>query len=110
MKNTLILVRRGIQANAEIIRQIRARYATLEARVEKLEIMPAPAVPSAARLTVLTIDDFCKRNGLSRRTFFNLRAAGEGPAIMKVGGAIRITFKSEKAWRRRMEIAAPRKL
>ena len=90
-----------------MIRDLRATCAALAVRVDKLETAPAPAIPSTARLTVLTIDDFCKRNALSRRTFFNLQAAGQGPAIMKVGGNVRITYKSERAWRRRMEIAAP---
>lgn len=50
-----------------------------------------------------SIDEFCKRNRVSRATFYNLRKCGLGPRVMKVGTRTLISADAAKAWRERME-------
>jgi hypothetical protein len=48
---------------------------------------------------------FCLAHGLSRRTFYTLRQAGEGPRIMKCGRRTLISIEAAQAWRRSRERA-----
>src|SRR5579871_1209123 len=50
-----------------------------------------------------TIADFCRRNHISRTTFYALSAAGLGPVTMKIGRLVRISARAERDWIRRME-------
>jgi predicted DNA-binding transcriptional regulator AlpA len=48
---------------------------------------------------VMTIAEFCERNGLSKPTFIRMRAAGIGPAIVQLAvRRIGITYAAELAW------------
>jgi hypothetical protein len=48
-----------------------------------------------------TIDEFCRRNCISRGFYFNkLRKAGIAPAEMRVGKLVRISAEAEIAWQR----------
>jgi hypothetical protein len=54
----------------------------------------------------MTIARFCRRNHTSRAMFYELRAEGLGPDIMKIGRSVRISYRAERAWIRRMEDGA----
>jgi predicted DNA-binding transcriptional regulator AlpA len=56
-------------------------------------------MPKAAQ----TVDEFCADNNLCRATFYNLRKAGRGPRIMKIGSRTLISAEASSAWRRQME-------
>lgn len=51
----------------------------------------------------LTIDGFCADEQICRGTFYNLQKRGQAPAIMKIGGSVRITLEARDEWRRKME-------
>jgi hypothetical protein len=50
-----------------------------------------------------TVDEFCADNHICRATFYNLRKAGRGPRIMKVGTRTLITTEASADWRLQME-------
>ena len=53
---------------------------------------------------VVSPQEFCVRNGISRQTYQRLRAQGRGPVEMRLGiGTIRITLTAELEWQRRMQ-------
>jgi len=60
--------------------------------------MAAPADPDC-----YSIDEFARRHGISRATFYNLQAVGRAPRTMKVGARVLITREAAADWRRRME-------
>lgn len=49
------------------------------------------------------VDEFCRRNRISRGTFYNLRKRRKGPRVMKVGSRTIVTPEAEDDWRRDME-------
>jgi hypothetical protein len=55
----------------------------------------------------LTVEQFCRKEGLSRDTFYELLKNGRGPVVMRVGnaanGAIRITAQARWDWQRERE-------
>jgi len=53
----------------------------------------------------LSIDEFCKRHGISRATYYNQQKDGVGPRVMKVGTRTLISMEAAAEWRRRMEAA-----
>lgn len=55
------------------------------------------AVPLAA----LSIAEFCYAHGISRATFYNLIAAGEGPELLRVRRRVLITPAAAVRWRKR---------
>ncbi len=55
---------------------------------------------------VSTIPEFCKRYGISRTHFYVLVNSGQGPALMSLGRARRITEEAEVAWRARVDSPA----
>jgi predicted DNA-binding transcriptional regulator AlpA len=55
------------------------------------------------KVTALTIKQFCDRNQISGAHYFNLAARGEGPRVMRLGKAVRITEESERDWQRERE-------
>ena len=64
---------------------------------------PLPAQPDP--LGSFTILAFCKRHGMSRSHFYNLRKRGEGPAIAYIGGGMpRITRAAEARWLEECEV------
>jgi predicted DNA-binding transcriptional regulator AlpA len=50
-----------------------------------------------------SIDEFCRRNSISRRTLYNLLDQGIGPRTMKLGGRRLISAEAETAWHRELE-------
>jgi hypothetical protein len=62
---------------------------------------PPPIPPDADSL--LSVDQFCASEGISRRTFDGLRARGEAPRFFLIGRQIRITRASRAAWREQRE-------
>jgi predicted DNA-binding transcriptional regulator AlpA len=57
----------------------------------------------SGKKSVLSVDEFCADNGISRATFYNIRREGRGPAEMKVGTRTLISAEAAEAWRRRIE-------
>ncbi len=59
----------------------------------------------------LTIEEWCKRHGLCRSTFYNLQKAGKAPRLMKVGAVVRISEEADRDWvhAREAEAASSRK-
>lgn len=53
---------------------------------------------------VLSITDFCERNGISPTTYHKLKKTDRAPREMSLGRAIRISFEAEQVWRRDREM------
>jgi predicted DNA-binding transcriptional regulator AlpA len=103
---------RALQTFGQQLTDLARKLATLTVRLDAYEkaanSRPAEVAPSAAvqqqlKKTILSIDEFCKRNGMSRTTFYTLGHAGQGPRLMKVGRKVWITVESEQDWRRKVE-------
>jgi hypothetical protein len=47
----------------------------------------------------LTISEFCRAEKVCRATFYNLKKAGKGPRLMKVGSHYRISPQARADWR-----------
>jgi hypothetical protein len=47
----------------------------------------------------LTIKQFCKRNGLCKASYYELRKRGQAPREMRVLSRVKITPEAEAAWR-----------
>jgi hypothetical protein len=45
-----------------------------------------------------SIEEFCRRNGISKGTFYNLRAAGEGPKEKRVRSRVLISKVAAAEW------------
>ena len=56
---------------------------------------------------VLSINEFCRRHGICRATFYNLVKVDRGPVLMRVGSRVLISREAAEQWRRKME-ADPR--
>jgi predicted DNA-binding transcriptional regulator AlpA len=52
----------------------------------------------ANQKAAFTINEFCRRQGISRSTYYKLRRADQGPREMKVGGVVRISRLAERDW------------
>ncbi len=61
----------------------------------------AQSIPPETAAT--TVDEFCQAHRISRASFYNYLKAGQGPAVMKVGGRTLVSNEAAAAWRRRME-------
>jgi predicted DNA-binding transcriptional regulator AlpA len=46
----------------------------------------------------LTIDEFCRKHGIARSTFYKLRKAGDGPAEIDILGTVRISAGANSEW------------
>jgi predicted DNA-binding transcriptional regulator AlpA len=55
-----------------------------------------------------SVDEFCKRNRISRATFYNLQKVGQAPRVMKVGSRTLISVEAAEQWRRELERVAAR--
>jgi predicted DNA-binding transcriptional regulator AlpA len=53
-----------------------------------------------------SIDEFCARNSISRRTFYNLLEEGIGPRVIQLRGRRLISAEAEADWHRERENAA----
>ena len=54
-----------------------------------------------------SIAGFCRRQGISRSSYYNLAAAGETPREYRVGKLVRISAEAEAEWVREREAAQP---
>jgi predicted DNA-binding transcriptional regulator AlpA len=54
-----------------------------------------------------SIAGFCDRYGIARSTFYNMRAAGAAPDLLRIGNQVRITIEAERAWQERHTQRAP---
>jgi predicted DNA-binding transcriptional regulator AlpA len=45
-----------------------------------------------------SINEFCRRHGFSRRSFYNLLENGAGPRVMRVGGRRLVSRQAELDW------------
>lgn len=54
----------------------------------------------AVKRHAFTINEFCWSHGISRATYYNLKACGEGPDEMRVLGKVLITDAAAAKWRR----------
>jgi hypothetical protein len=50
-------------------------------------------------LDAYSIEEFCRRNSISRGTFYNLKATGAGPREKRAMGRVLITKESAQEWR-----------
>jgi hypothetical protein len=50
-------------------------------------------------LDCFSIEEFCRRHGISRGTFFNLRATGAGPREKRVMSRVLISREAAAEWR-----------
>lgn len=50
-----------------------------------------------------SIDEFCKRHGISRAKYYLLRGENRTPREMKIGSRVLISVEAAADWRRRME-------
>ncbi|HEY0833211.1 MAG TPA: hypothetical protein VGE72_04810 [Azospirillum sp.] len=56
------------------------------------------AAPMPDKL-VFTVDEFCARHGLSKSELYRLWRTGQGPAVMRHGRWVRISWEAAAAWR-----------
>jgi excisionase family DNA binding protein len=52
---------------------------------------------------LLSVAEFCERNGISRPFFYKLAAQGKGPKVIKLGKRTLISREAAAQWRQRME-------
>jgi hypothetical protein len=50
----------------------------------------------------LNVPEFCEAARIGQRTFYNLRRAGKGPLVTKVGDRNLIAIKDVHAWQEKM--------
>jgi hypothetical protein len=55
-----------------------------------------------------SIPKFCELHNICRATFYNLRKAGKGPRLMKVGTRTLISVEAAADWRRERETEQPK--
>jgi len=51
----------------------------------------------------MNIETFCQRNAISRSLFYTMVKKGIAPALMRLGGVVRISTAAEAAWQRAQE-------
>ena len=56
----------------------------------------------------LTIDEFCRRHGLSRPFYYKIKAQGLGPREIKLNSKVLITREAASDWRRERELETAR--
>lgn len=64
------------------------------------------APPAVYELAAYSIFGFCLAHGLSRRKFYYMLRAGEGPRLMKCGRRTLISVEAAQRWRRARERVA----
>jgi hypothetical protein len=58
----------------------------------------------------LTIKEFCRKHDIGKSTYYKLRADGDGPAEMLIGGTVRISARANSEWEARKEAAGAARL
>lgn len=53
-------------------------------------------------LDAYSIEEFCRRHGISRGTYCNMRAVGRGPKEGHAMGRVLITKEAALEWRRKI--------
>ena len=53
-----------------------------------------------------SVDEFCRRHGISRPMFYKLCRQGHGPRTMKIGVRTLVSVAAAEEWRRQMEAAS----
>jgi hypothetical protein len=75
-------------------------------QVVKREAHARRALPAVYELAAFSVFGFCIAHGLSRRKFYYMRRAGEGPRVMKCGRRTLISVEAARDWRLARERAA----
>ena len=57
-------------------------------------------IDRAVKRHAFTINEFCWSHGISRATYYNLKACSEGPDEMRVLGKVLITEAAAAKWRK----------
>jgi hypothetical protein len=52
-----------------------------------------------SELDAYSIEEFCRRNSISRGTYYNMKEAGSGPREKRAMGRVLITKESAREWR-----------
>ena len=94
---------------AEIAKAVWA-LSPLKPELLRPEPQPAAVVAPEKAVTdddiVLTVDEFCERNKISRSNLYGQWKRGVGPAFFKAGASTRITRRAEREWHHEREEAA----
>lgn len=53
----------------------------------------------------MSIDEFCRREGICRANFYVLQSQGDAPETYKIGKLVRISPASHAQWRARRDSA-----
>ena len=48
----------------------------------------------------LSIPEFCRAVGISRRSYYSLQEHDQGPPVVRIGGRVVIPIEGAKAWLR----------
>jgi hypothetical protein len=62
---------------------------------------PTTELPTQAN--VFTVAEFCEAHRISKTSYYEMKAAGLGPAEMIIGRARRISFEAAAKWRKARE-------
>jgi len=61
--------------------------------------------PPDGPVDAYTIQEFCRRNGISERMFFKMQSLGLAPRLMSVGTRKLVSIEAAAEWRRAREAA-----
>ena len=50
-----------------------------------------------------SVSEFCREHNISRGLFYNLRRAGRGPRVMKIGRRTLVSHAAAEEWRQSIE-------
>jgi hypothetical protein len=91
-----------IATNNRVLLQLAEHRKLMRRILARLEQQDADAT--------LTVEQFCRKEGLSRDTFYELLKQGRGPVVIRIGdpvkGQIRITAQARWDWQRAREAEA----
>lgn len=57
------------------------------------------AEQTPAEKLAFSVTEFCRLHGLSRSLFYALQRAGDGPAVMRLGGRVAVSKEAAARWR-----------
>ncbi|WP_066722800.1 MULTISPECIES: hypothetical protein [Hyphomicrobiales] len=60
----------------------------------------------ATQPAAYSIDEWCRRYGICRATFYNMQKAGRAPKTIKLNKLVRISVEADQEWRKASEVAA----
>jgi hypothetical protein len=75
----------------------------IKPRERAVKKVVAPREPDIPPTALITIDEFCARNRITRPFFYRLLHSGLGPATLKLRKRRLISPEAEDAWRREAE-------